>query len=113
MASNFHNAFSLTVPNMAPGFGYAVYPNLNDQTGRQHIMVAGDGDHAAHCMYPSGEAADFTYDNEVFKNAGGTVGALAFTDYDEDGMIEVWMPNYDHSYVMLFTLDEVATEFLQ
>lgn len=27
LASGFHNAFSLTVPNMAPGFAYAVYPH--------------------------------------------------------------------------------------
>lgn len=54
IASNFHNAFSLTVPNMSPGFAYAVHPN--GKTGeRAHILVAGDGDHAAHCLYPSGD----------------------------------------------------------
>ena len=26
IASNFHNAFSMTVPNMSPGFGYAMCP---------------------------------------------------------------------------------------
>lgn len=27
LATGFHNAFSITVPNMSPGYGYAVYPN--------------------------------------------------------------------------------------
>lgn len=27
IASGFKNAFSLTVPNMSPGFAYAVWPN--------------------------------------------------------------------------------------
>jgi len=29
IASGFKNAFSLTVPNMCPGFPYAVYPNTS------------------------------------------------------------------------------------
>jgi len=114
IASDFHNAFSMTVPNMAPGFGYAVWPNGKHEGERAHILVAGDGDHAAHCLYPTGDAANFEYENEVFKNAGGTVGALAFSDLNEDGWQEVWMPNYDNGYIMLFSMknqaDQSATE---
>ena len=115
IASDFHNAFSLTVPNMAPGFGYAVWPNGKHEKERAHILVAGDGDHAAHILYPSGDdATNFEYDNEVFKNAGGTVGALAMSDLDQNGWTEVWMPNYDNGYIMLFEISdaETATEKL-
>jgi len=31
----------------------------------------------------------------VIEDADGTVGALAFSDLDGDGWVEVWMPNYD------------------
>jgi hypothetical protein len=55
IASNFKNAFSLTVPNMSPGFAYAVYPNGQHKGERAHILVAGDGDHSAHCLYPRGD----------------------------------------------------------
>ena len=85
IASNFHNAFSLTVPNMSPGFAYAVWPQGYKKHERAHIFIAGDGDHAAHALYPSGDPSAFEYANTVFKDAGGTVGALAFSDLDEDG----------------------------
>lgn len=85
VASDFHNAFSMTVPNMAPGFAYAMYPNGQKKDERMHILVAGDGDHAAHVLYPSGEAANFDYTNEIFDYAGGTVGALAMSDLDNNG----------------------------
>ena len=81
-------------------------------------MVAGDGDHSAHCMTPTGEASEFEYEDMIFADAKGTVGALAFSDLDGDGWQEVWMPNYDKSYVELFTLapaqsEEKFLEFIQ
>ena len=86
IASDFHNAFSITVPNMSPGFAYAVYPNGYHKNERAHIFVAGDGDHAAHVLYPSGDDQyQFKYEDTVFDNAKGTVGCLAFSDLDEDG----------------------------
>jgi len=48
-------------------------------------MVAGDGDHSAHCLYPTGDSAAFEYENTIFEDAKGTVGALAFSDLDGDG----------------------------
>jgi len=85
VASDFHNAFSLTVPNMAPGFAYAVWPQGYKEGERAHIFVAGDGDHAAHVLYPTGDSSAFEYEDEIFDYAGGTVGCLAFSDLDEDG----------------------------
>ena len=62
-------------------------------------MVAGDGDHSAHALYPSGDSAAYEYTEDTFVSAGGTVGCLAFSDLDEDGWLEIWMPNYDQSYI--------------
>ena len=84
IASNFHNAFSLTVPNMSPGFAYAIWPNGKGRHERAHIFVAGDGDHSAHALYPSGDKSEFEYTDTIFSDAKGTVGALAFSDLDED-----------------------------
>ena len=109
LATGFHNAFSLTVPNMSPGFAYAVWPHGKKRHERAHIMVAGDGDHAAHCLYPSGDSEVFEYTNTIFDNAKGTVGALTFSDLDEDGWTEVWMPNYDKSYVELWRVSAAET----
>jgi len=109
VATNFKNAFSLTVPNMSPGFAYAVWPNGKHAGERAHILVAGDGDHAAHCLYPTGDAAAFEYSNTIFSNAGGTVGSLETSDFDGDGWLEVWMPNYDKSYIELFKMSRAQT----
>jgi len=72
-------------------------------------MVAGDGDHSAHCLYPSGEANEFEYTDTIFDKAGGTVGALAFSDLDGDGWQEIWLPNYDNSYVELWKITPAQT----
>jgi len=115
IATGFHNAFSLTVPNMSPGFAYAVWPHGKTRGERAHIMVAGDGDHSAHTLYPTGESSDFTYENTIFDDAKGTVGCLAFSDLDNDGWQEVWVPNYDKGTIELYKMGDAATpaEFLQ
>ena len=115
VASNFHNAFSMTVPNMAPGFAYAVWPQGYKKHERAHIFVAGDGDHAAHALYPTGDSSQFEYENTIFDDAKGTVGCLAFSDLDEDGWQEIWVPNYDKGTIELFKLSAKAeeAEFLQ
>lgn len=114
LASNFHNAFSIFVPQMSPGFAYAVYPNGYHKKERQHIIVAGDGDHSAHIMYPTGDKSAFEYDNQIFADAKGTVGALETSDLDGDGWLEVWMPNYDKGYIELWKMSALEEqEFLQ
>ena len=117
VASDFKNAFSLAVPNMAPGFAYAVWPNGYKKHERAHIFVAGDGDHAAHALYPTGDSSQFEYENTIFDNAKGTVGCLAFSDLDDDGWQEIWMPNYDKGNITLWKLSakapETEAEFLQ
>jgi hypothetical protein len=51
IASGFKNVWNLFIPNMSPGFPYAVKPS---KTSPYHILVAGDGDHSAHLMRPDG-----------------------------------------------------------
>lgn len=114
IASDFHNAFSITVPNMSPGFAYAVYPDTSVPKGRMNILVAGDGDHSAHMLYPSGDSAKFEYTNTIFKDAKGTVAAFETSDFDADNMLEVWMPNYDKSYIEMFKMTKAeAAVYLQ
>lgn len=111
VASGFHNAFSLTVPNMAPGFPYAIWPETSRQgRERAHVAVAGDGDHTAHLFMPSGDKSQYQYTDEVVKNEGGTVGAMDFADLDNDGWLEMYVPNYDGSYVEVFRLHAPEAE---
>ena len=103
LALGFKNAFSMTIPNMAPGFPYAIWPETKTEgSTRAHIAVAGDGDHSVSILTPTGDASTFEYQKDLIKNEGGTVGALAFSDLDNNGWKEMWVPNYDGSYVELF-----------
>ena len=108
IASGFKNAFSLFVSNMAPGFPYAVWPNGKKDGERAHILVAGDGDHKAHILQPTGDSSAFQYEDFVAVDAKGTVGALATADLDNDGWIEMYMPNYDDGYIQVFKLSAAA-----
>jgi hypothetical protein len=114
LATGFQNKFSLTVPNMAPGFPYAFYPQVSTE-GRAaaHIVVAGDGDHTAHIMTPT-DASSFTYVRDTIKEENGTVGALAWADLDKDGWNELWVPDYDSSRIEVFKFSAKTAElFLQ
>jgi len=105
IATGFDTVFSLMVPAMAPGFPYAIWPNGKEDNERAHIFVAGDGDYKCHVLVPTGETPEeFGYEDIVIEDAKGTVGALAFSDLDQDGWVEMWMPNYDKSTVELFKI---------
>ena len=115
LATNFKNAFSLTVPGMAPGFPYPFYPEVNHtKSTPPHIVVAGDGDYTAHIMTLT-NAKTFSYDLDTIKNEKGTVGALTWADLDNDGWNELWVPNYDGGYVEVFKFMPLSRDdvFLQ
>lgn len=66
-------------------------------------------------LYPSGDSAKFEYTDTIFRDAKGTVGALETSDLDGDDWLEVWMPNYDKSYIEMFkmTKAQATTAYLQ
>ena len=102
LATGFKNAFSITVPNMAPGFPYPFYPEVNHSKHTPpHIVVAGDGDHTAHIMTLTDQKT-YSFDLDTIKDEKGTVGALTWADLDNDGWNELWVPNYDGGYVEVF-----------
>lgn len=103
LSSGFKNAPSFPVPNTAPGFTYAVWPQISSQgQGRAYILVAGDGDHSVSMLDPIGDNENFQYNRTLIENTGGTVGALAFSDLDCNGWLEMWVPNYDGSTIELY-----------
>jgi len=115
LATGFKNKFSLTVPNMAPGFPYAFYPETKNESKKKvaaHILVAGDGDHTAHIMTPT-NPKNYEWELDTLKEEKGTVGALTWADLDNDGWNEVWVPDYDNSKMEVFKFSSVATQFLQ
>lgn len=120
IATDFKNANSLFVPNMAPGFPYPFQPQTAHENKKgypAHIVVAGDGDHSAWIMTPT-DTHDWAWERDLIKDMGGTVGALTFADLDNDGWNELWVPNYDDGKIEVFKFhaideDQSAQEFLQ
>jgi len=94
---------------MAPGFPYSVWPKVDEWgKGDSTIIVAGDGDYTFHVMTPDA-GVDTVYGDYFTKNEKGTVGALAYQDLDNDGWLEVFVPNYDKSYVEVFKFSPLST----
>lgn len=112
LLTDFKNKRSFTVPNMAPGFPYAVWPEVATQdTEIAHILVAGDGDYTFHSF---GAVEPYNYSEDFYKDEGGTVGALCWADLDGDGWIEVFVPNYDSGYIEVYKTSPAASQlFLQ
>ncbi|CDW89829.1 UNKNOWN [Stylonychia lemnae] len=106
IATGFKNAFSFTVPNMCPGFPYAVYPQTNNKHGRPHILIAGDGDYSAHLLTPTTD--DTMYQMSLIKNLGGTVGSITFGDSNNNGWLEFYVPNYDKGYIEVYEFYEIT-----
>jgi hypothetical protein len=112
IANGFKNARGMN--NMCPGFPYPVYPNTAKQSGYAHILIAGDGDHSAHLLRPTGDPEEI-YQKELIKNFEGTVGAITTSDVNENGWLEFYVANYDKNYVEVFEFydADAQAEFLQ
>jgi hypothetical protein len=99
IGTGFVNAWSIGGGNMAPGFPYAVKPNLKDNDSQLYVVIAGDGDNNVEMLRPVGVNQ---YKLETIKEEGGTVGSIAFADLNGDGWLEFFVPNYDDNYVEVF-----------
>ena len=64
-------------------------------------FLPSDGAYQAYLLIPGSEP--FSYSVTVLDNDQGTVGALAIADVTGDGMVEVFVPNYDKGYLNVWT----------
>ena len=85
-----------------PGYPYIFYPDLNDKSGRAHILLCGHGDQRAYLLTPTGDADKFEYERHEIKNFGAVLGSMAQSDFDGDGHPEVWMAAYEKNYIEAF-----------
>jgi len=74
----------------SPGFAYAFYPE-EGMTGPKHIVCAGDGSFDVWYMWPTGR---FQYDYQIL-DFPGTTGELLLKDWDNDGMMDILVPDND------------------
>lgn len=108
IAGDFKNASSFFIKNMSPGFPYVVWPKVEEKGEKMaNIVVAGDGDYTAHLMSPRGKG---DYGIEDIKFLGGTVGSICFDDLDGDGLLDLFIPNYDQNYIEFYRFEEKNEE---
>ena len=86
----------------APGFAYAVNPYIHSAISKPYILVAGDGSQSAYLMTPG--STDNSYSIETIVKTKGTVGSLLITDdWNNDGLREFLVPDYDENTVLVYT----------
>jgi hypothetical protein len=57
-------------------------------------------------LRPNGNGS---YQREVIKDLGGTVGIIATYDFDNDGYEEFFVPNYDGNYIEVYRFIDNST----
>jgi len=50
-----------------------------------------------------------SFDRELIKKLGGTVGSITYADTDGDGWLEFFVPNYDSGYIEVYEFCEGAS----
>jgi len=50
-------------------------------------------------MRPDGKGG---FNREIIKNYGGTVGSIAYFDFDNDGFMEFFVADYDNNYIDVY-----------
>lgn len=96
-------AFKVTkrgIQQAAPGFFYPIF--VNGATG---LLVAGDGSQAVHLVSPSSAGA---FDTSTVLNIGGTVGTLAVGDVNNDGLLDLVVPDYDNNVIHFYSVTSAA-----
>ena len=96
-----------------PGYHYIFYPDLEDKSGRAHILLCGHGDQRAYLLTPTGDSEKFEYERHEIKNFGAVLGGMALSDFDGDGHPEVWMAAYEKGYIEAFKTSPDSQEFFQ
>jgi hypothetical protein len=76
------------------------------EAARPWLLVAGDGAAQAYILEPlSAAPTDWRYACSVLVATPhhGTVGEPAITDVDGDGHADLFVPDYDHSTIYVFS----------
>jgi hypothetical protein len=92
----------------SPGTATAFHPNCTDTDRKPYILVSGDGTHQAHLLRPRSEdSKDWSFEESILADTGGTVGKCAVGDVNGDGYAEVFVPAYDKDLIYAYTFAPV------
>jgi len=86
----------------SPGIAEAFYPRVG-MTGPKHIIAAGDGSFDVWYLVP--KAGRFQYDVSIIEFEG-TTGQMLLNDFDNDGVMDVLVPDNDQWKLQLITFEQ-------
>lgn len=85
----------------APGFPVPYYPSVESATGTKHIVVQGDDNGAVYVLSPTDTA--WEYEKTELRLYGDRVGLPSIADVDNDGYMEMFVPDYANNLVHAYT----------
>jgi len=88
----------------SPGIANAFYPQLNMTTGPKHIVAAGDGSFDVWHLAPT--STRFQYEVSIIEFEG-TTGQMLLHDFDNDGIMDILVPDNDEWKLQLITFEQV------
>ena len=87
------------VGQASPGVARTYYPTKN-QNEKPFIVVSGDGSESAHLLSAvSQDKNDWNYRQEFILKTKGMVGQLEIGDADQNGLNEIYIPEYDQNRI--------------
>ncbi len=87
------------VGQASPGVARIYYPTKNHKE-KPYIIVSGDGTESAHLLSPNSQSnLDWNYSEETILKTKGMVGQLAVGDADQNGINEIYIPEYDQNRI--------------
>ena len=96
-------------PNQAAPGDAQIFTPRTPWPYRPWIILSGDGAAQAYVLRPRHEdPRSWDYDCTVLVSTKnhGTVGGLAVTDVEGDGTADIFVPDYDHSLIYVFSFDK-------
>lgn len=86
----------------APGFATAFYPR-EGMTGFKHVVAAGDGTFDVWYLRPT--STRWEYEWQLI-DINGTTGQLLLHDFDNDGVIDILVPDNDYWKLHMITFEQ-------
>lgn len=97
-----YQGFKTSAPGIgqaSPGVARSYFPNKS-KIGKPYVIVSGDGAEGAFLLSPlSQDKSDWSYKEEAILKTKGAVGQLAVGDADQNGLNEIYIPEYDQNRI--------------
>ncbi|XP_060080764.1 uncharacterized protein LOC132560132 [Ylistrum balloti] len=106
LKSDFHS-HNILPGGGAPGSAQIIRSSTTS-VGKPMILLSGDDDSRAYLFSPvNTSSSDWSYRMDIFLDMhSGTIGGIAYSDVDNDGFPELFVPAYSSNSVYVYTFKQ-------